>query len=147
MLLFLFDKCDCSIVWQLATFFSSKFFIQILVLFDFQTFFFPSGDEPLPCIPPSWSNPQPSFYPLSSQTLPSSPHHHPNYLSSLCMVMASVLFSSSIILQPEGCMGRVPVVEGRCGPRLPYCSWCWIWDGRTVWWCWAPPCWPLFWAA
>lgn len=40
----------------------------------------------------------------------------PRYLSSLCIVMASVLFSSSIILQPEGCMGKVPVEDGRCWP-------------------------------
>lgn len=89
--------------------------------------------------------PIPCPLPLSPTSILLSPHFLlPRYLSSLCMVMTSVLLSSSIILQLEGCMGREPVVAGWCWLRLPYCSWCWIWEGRTVWW-W--PCCPLFWAA
>lgn len=70
-----------------------------------------------------------------------------HYLSSLCMVMASVLFSSSIIRHPEGWMGNVLDPEGRCWLWLPYWSWCWWaanWDGRTVWCCWVKGCWELF---
>lgn len=48
-----------------------------------------------------------------------------HYLSSLCMVMASVLFSSSIIRHPEGWMGNVLDPEGWCWLWLPYWSWCW----------------------
>ena len=147
-LLFLFDKRDCSIVWQLATVFSSILSLTFRFWSDF-TF-----TPPLPT-PTRPSGCEPSLalaFPLLGRgriAEPSSPALAPSlhYLSSLCMVMASVLFSSSIILQPEGCTGRELVAAGRCWLRLPYCSCCWIWEGRTAWWCWAPPCWPLFWAA